>query len=106
MSRATPVAVRTYVLSFLMAVALSCLWLGSDVFAGKKKTGPNPSDTGAANGVAHRVAALEAAMEDTQEALAEALLRIDVLEEDVSGLEDQVADLEERVAALEEAAAP
>lgn len=95
---------RKYVLTCLLAVSVGGLGMGTDVFAGKNKNGPNPSDTGAANGVAHRVAALEAAVANTQDALLLAIEQITVLEEDVTLLEGDVSALEARVAALEAAA--
>ena len=42
MLRGNALNVRKYLLACLMAAAVSCLWLGSDVFAGKNKNGPNP----------------------------------------------------------------
>lgn len=103
---------RSAVFACLLAAAFVLLWAGTEASAAKKnKNEPNPSDTGAANGVAHRVATLEAALADTQQTLLLALDQIALLEDQIVALDDQVltlegqvADLEARVLALEAAA--
>jgi uncharacterized coiled-coil protein SlyX len=100
------------VLACTLALTVALVWAAGDVSAKKdrnRNNTPNPSDTGAANGVAHRVAALEAQLAETQDVLMEVMDAVVMLQEtvedlegDVALLQDDVADLNDRLTAVED----
>lgn len=96
-------------LACTLALAVALIWAVGDASAKRNRSNtPNPSDTGAANGVAHRVAALEGQLAETQDVLMELMDAVATLQETVEDLEgdvvllqDEVADLDARLDAVE-----